>query len=82
MNKFLLTLAYACFVGYLGYGTVANAQSMTPYETEMVRIAQANLEQNRVTAAYSRCASAKMLTAFITLAGCLARHGVVEVETR
>jgi hypothetical protein len=82
MNKFLFTIAYACFIGYLGYGTAANAQTMTPYETEMVRIAQANLEQNRVTAAYSRCAATKQLTTFITLTGCLARHGVVEVENR
>jgi hypothetical protein len=80
MNKLLLTLGYAAFIGYLGYSGTANAQSMTPYETEMVRIAQANHELNRVTAAYSRCASTKMLYSFITLSGCLARHGVVEKD--
>jgi hypothetical protein len=80
MNKLLLTLGYAAFIGYLGYSGTANAQSMTPYETEMVRIAQANHELNRVTAAYSRCAATRTLSAFTLLASCLARHGVVEKD--
>jgi uncharacterized membrane protein (DUF106 family) len=28
MNKFLFTIAYACFVGYLGYGTAAHASDL------------------------------------------------------
>jgi hypothetical protein len=55
MNKLLLTLGYAAFIGYLGYSGTANAQSNADYLRDLqANYARINADRARQDAYYQR----------------------------